>query len=648
MNVASPAFFARHRAFFVAGAVFLGAFLIRTANLRTAFVGGVPQLSPFDELYHAKRIVYSADRPLRVLNFDPSRGTAGAFCPWPPLYDMTAGALARLLGGTDPTGVVARASWLPPLVSSLAAALVAAWLARRFGPATGLLAGAGIALATDYVDRSRLAAIDHHFLEFPLVLGIVAAAAAATDSRSSRDAARGAALLALALAAALLTQTALLLAAALVLALVLVGREMPPRSRLAAAGGFLLAAAIVAFYRVAQPAGYPDNEWYLGLPHASALLAAAAACAVQYGLLARGAAFWTSAGLAVAVGLSVLAAIPHAPEALLAGSRFLGGNAWLRSIVEFQPLFLGYEARFWPDLCLLGGGFLVTAAIAVTPGWRRGRRALLLAFALAYGIAAVSSRRFLAIATPLCAITAAVAVHDLRAWGRTRLARAAAAVVVVPSLLLTAGRVIRPAPVVTSDVFPLIRAAAFLGSRSASSPGAAVLGPWSWGHLFDVIGGQHVLLDNFGSVGGRTEFENATAITLATREKFVSDFCRERRVRFIVLEDPLPYFSAHAEMSGFPKAAFSTRDGAGPTRLMRATFWWRAYVEGGRIRPDLGPAGGRFRDFRLVLVESAPQKSEKRSTVQVWEFRPEGGAPVLTSEKKTIPIARDRYRREKE
>jgi hypothetical protein len=199
-------------------------------------------------------------------------------------------------------------------------------------------------------------------------------------------------------------------------------------------------------------------------------------------------------------------------------------------------------------------------------------------------------------------------------------------VVVVPSLLLTAGRVIRPAPAVTSDVFPLLRAAAFLGNRSASSPGAAVLGPWSWGHLFDVVGGQHVLLDNFGSVGGRTEFENATAITLATREQFVAGFCRDNRVRFIVLEDPLPYFAAHAEMSGFPKAAFSTPDGAGPSRLMRATFWWRAYVEGGRARPDLGSAGRGFRDFRRVFVESAPQPSEKRSTVQIWEFRPAVGA----------------------
>ena len=62
-----------------------------------------------------------------------------------------------------------------------------------------------------------------------------------------------------------------------------------------------------------------------------------------------------------------------------------------------------------------------------------------------------------------------------------------AVVIVVPSLLLTAGRVIRPAPVVTSDVFPLLRAAAFLESRSASERGAAVLGRKDIGALAEGI-----------------------------------------------------------------------------------------------------------------------------------------------------------------
>ncbi|HEY6065744.1 MAG TPA: hypothetical protein VIY96_06280, partial [Thermoanaerobaculia bacterium] len=49
--------------------VFLFAFAIRISNLPVAFANGVPQFPPFDEIYHAKRIAYSAARPFRVLDF---------------------------------------------------------------------------------------------------------------------------------------------------------------------------------------------------------------------------------------------------------------------------------------------------------------------------------------------------------------------------------------------------------------------------------------------------------------------------------------------------------------------------------------------------------------------------------------------------
>jgi hypothetical protein len=170
---------------------------------------------------------------------------------------------------------------------------------------------------------------------------------------------------------------------------------------------------------------------------------------------------------------------------------------------------------------------------------------------------------------------------------------------------------------------PLLRTAEIL--RNRETPPGRVLGPWSWGHLFNVVGGRGVLLDNFGTVGGQTEFENATAATLATREKFVADFCAARGVRFVVLQDPLPYFGSHAEMSGFPRAAFertSGKRGTEPsaTALMKATFWWRAYFEEGRARPGRGEAGARFRRFRLARVEMEPLPSEIRSTVQIWEL----------------------------
>jgi hypothetical protein len=154
-----------------------------------------------------------------------------------------------------------------------------------------------------------------------------------------------------------------------------------------------------------------------------------------------------------------------------------------------------------------------------------------------------------------------------------------------------------------------------------------------------------VLVDNFGTMSGLTDFENATGITLATREKAVADFCATNGVRYIVLDDPLPYYAARAEMSGLPRGAFerppvTPHSDPEPSRLMRSTFWWRAYFEGGRERPGRGRAGAAFQSFRLIRVETAPERSQIRSTVQVWEFLP----PSLRPQNKTAPIARDRFR----
>lgn len=214
-------------------------------------------------------------------------------------------------------------------------------------------------------------------------------------------------------------------------------------------------------------------------------------------------------------------------------------------------------------------------------------------------------------------------MSDLRRTRGAATGALAAALILVPSLALSTGRIIRPASPVTPEMVPFLRTAAFLRSP-ASAPGR-VLGPWSWGHLFNVVGGRGVLLDNFGTTSGQTHFENASAATLATREETVADYCADSGVRYVVLQEPLPYFAAHAARSGFPRAAFERASAwpgtvASATPLMRATFWWRAWFEGGRERPGAGPAGAAFRRFRLVGVLPGPGPTPKRSGVQVWEL----------------------------
>ncbi len=627
MRIRFPESSGRWRPLAVASVIFLLAFLVRISNFHTVFPRGVPQLSPLDEMYHAKRIIYSAMHPFRVLNYDPNRGPRGSFCPWPPLYDMSAGALARLLGGRTPAGAVARASWFPPIASSLVTAFVAAWLARRFGPKAGILAGVGVALSTYFLDQSHLAAIDHHFLEFPLVLGVMGGVWVAAKAATAREAIRDGGILGLVLATALLIQTALLFAAAiaLVATLLLDSRKLLPRA--AAACGFILSAGILFLYRRLQPPGYPDNQWYLGIPHAAALAGAGVACAAQLWFLKKGARLFWSMLLGLAVGGVAAACVPNAAVAVADGSRFLGGDPWLKSIVEFQPLFSRPQSIWWIDLCFLGGGFFLTLPMSLAKRWRRGGRAFLLLFALAYSFAAMSSMRFLAVAAPLCAISGAIAVLDLqRHWGGT-VAAAAAVVLLLPSLLLSTEVVRHPNPSITADKVPLIKAAEFM--RSETAPGR-VLGPWSWGHLFNVVAGRGVLLDNFGPAAGRTDFENAAGIIFAARESEVADYCATNGVRFLVLQDPLPVFAAQAELSGLPRAAFEARPSSPSeppvTPLMRSTFWWRAYFESGRERPASGPGGGAFREFRLLRVEAEPRPSGIRSAVQIWQFARDGSA----------------------
>ncbi|HQR47001.1 MAG TPA: hypothetical protein PK598_13445, partial [Thermoanaerobaculia bacterium] len=226
--------------------VFVAALLVRLSSFAEVFSGGAPQVAPLDDLYHAFRMADAAARFPAVVDFDPARGPAGAFCPWPPLYDLLAGGAARLLGGSSLPEVVARAAFFPPAVFSLFTGALAAVLARRAGPAAGLLAGTAIAFSFPLWTVSRLGTIDHHFLEPPLLFALVAAFSAAGDR--SRPAPVRSLLLAGCLTLALFVQTSFLLAAAVGLIALLLAAPDDTRALGVAAGGFGGAAAAVLLW----------------------------------------------------------------------------------------------------------------------------------------------------------------------------------------------------------------------------------------------------------------------------------------------------------------------------------------------------------------------------------------------------------------
>ncbi|HKF44299.1 MAG TPA: hypothetical protein VKG01_14445 [Thermoanaerobaculia bacterium] len=616
--------------------VFMAALALRLSSLTGAFRDGQPQLVPLDDLYHAKRILYSAAHFPRVLDFDAERGLQGSFCPWPPLYDLASAGLARLLGARSTLEVLRLAAWFPPVFTSLFAAFAAAVLARRAGIAAGLAGGLMLALSPPLGGVSRIGTIDHHFLEPALVLGVVAATASAVrEPRGpSSDLWRGV-LLGAAIAVALFVQTALIVAAGLALAAVFpAGRRREAFESCAL--GFALAAATVLAYRMGRPEGYPDSSWYLGMSHVASLLAAAVACAAAARTGVADARGWSRATRtvgALALGGLAAAAIPGVFTAFSEGLGFFGADPWLSQIQEFRPLFRRSLAESASDLLGLGGGAILLVPFAVG-AWRRSSavRQVLAVFAIGFLGAAIGTARFTVPATGILAVCSAIVISDATRRERVGTAVAAAALAVLPG----AAGCLRGLPefrkVVPPAARPMISAAEFLRSRRQDR--GRVLGPWWAGNAFDVLGSRPTVVDNFGAAAGRNLFDEAIVLPLSPREETVARYCREHGVRFLVLENPVAAAGQTVEMLRLPVSLYlrpekgtasGERPDYAPTRLLRASFWWRAYLGQEGEAAAAPPASPRFRSFRLVYPDAArfgdrlPMSSR---ALQVWEFLP--------------------------
>src|SRR5438477_9299462 len=147
------------------GGFFAVALAVRLLNAPYIFdTAGKPRIAPVDELYHWKRMSYSAAHFPHVLEFDCDRGIGGAFCPWPPLYDVAAGGVARLLGAEDADEVLTRIIWFPPLLFALFTGLTVLVLARSCGIIAAILTGIALATSPFLVTPSWIGSIDHHFL----------------------------------------------------------------------------------------------------------------------------------------------------------------------------------------------------------------------------------------------------------------------------------------------------------------------------------------------------------------------------------------------------------------------------------------------------------------------------------------------------
>lgn len=432
-------------------------------------LGGSHQIGPYDDAYHLKRI---GSFP-RVIQFDHDRD---AWCPWPPLYDFACGAIGTVLGA----GAVV---WVPPI----AFALFAAALAWRFGAVSGF----GVALAPYLIGISRVASIDHHWVEPMFVVLILVALLR-----------RSVPLLAVAMTGALFVQTALMVACGLAfLSLWLFDRER----RYARA--FLIAAIAVAIWRFSVP--FPESPWFLGGVYIVLLVAAAVALSLHD--------HWYALPIAIALTM------PFWPE-LYQGMHFFRGDPWLSSIEEFQPMFRD-ASRLGTDLANLGGGVV---ALLLTR-----RRGTPLVFSVGYTLLALSSRRFLVPGIAMFVIAGAIAALD-RKW-------LAIALTLLPPLAYDVYAFTHPEPpdnpapfVVASEIRPL--------------PPGRVLAPWYLGHAIDVFGRHAVVIDNFGSMPDARRFEIANDALTNRHHDQLLDYCRRNGVRYLA-NDRAPSWHAFPQIA---------------------------------------------------------------------------------------------------
>ena len=583
----------------LAAAFFVLALACRFLNAPYAFEGGRPRIVPVDELYHWKRMAYSAAHFPHALELDGDRGVSGAFCPWPPLYDVVAGGVARLLGAsTDKsvcaTSVLTRIVWFPPILFGLFTGIAVFTLARRSGMLEATISGIALATSPFLVTTSWIGSIDHHYLEPALTFAILGATCLGIRAVTRRERIRAGILLGIAITAAMFIQTALLIAAALAFAVLFFATD-----GLAATCGFTIAAIAVAIYRLTRPPGFPDNQWFLGWTHATLFAAAAIACAII--AIGRSAGVRSAGGppavppepalsaaegarrhvFALILGGLLVTAIPTVRASIFTGSHFLGGDRWLRTIQEFQPLWRARGDDLLSDAVGLSGGAILVWFLAIRAIKTRDSVRLTVAlFAIVYFALTITSRRFWIVAIPLLALAGATYVPLI---ARKRLAIFAAMLIALPPPLQLAGWLMTPASIAPNQQ-QWIRATSFIHAL----PPGRVLGPWSMGHAIDVEGNHPVIIDNFGTMPDAATFERAHLALLSTDEATLANYCDSANVRYLVLDQPRFGIASANAILGTRQAAAST--------------WWSRVWRG--ERPKL---------FRLIWSEPDLRVYERSS-----------------------------------
>ncbi len=568
------------------------AFLVRVVGQWThVFGGGDVRLPGVDPWYHLRQIE-------RFVGTFPQRPTFDALALHPagqrvgtaPLLDALVATAAWLvgLGSPSPSTVEMVAALTPPVLGALLCVVVYALTRRLAGRGAGLLAALAVAVVPGHaLSRSMLGFCDHHVLESLLATGTILAfarACAADKTNVARRVADAGVTLGLYLLA--WKGGALLL---LPLAAFLVGQQMLAvrRGHLDQTAPRCSAALVIAALVVLPFSGSLPGVRFHVTGLVLALLAAAVPFVVRRMLGERASAGRMALGLGAVVALLALVVGVIAPDVLLRlvrGLRWFRGSGLQQTVTEAQPLLVEDGAftlaRAWRHF----GVTLPLALVGLVVLARRAVRdacpdhALVVAWTAAMLLATLGQNRFgyylaacaavltgVVLGPPLTRLWAAAAGPPV--WVRRVLwpcaAVAAIAVPLAPATLRIASARTGPR---AAWVETLDWMRTETPSRSDVKP-YGVLAWWDAGWWI-AQRARRAPVANATQAGAR----RAARLLLERRPDRAAKTCRERGIRYVVVDGALPMIpAADGELTGtVPQLRAWARDG--PDELV-ATYY---------------------------------------------------------------------------
>lgn len=155
-------------------AVIVFSILLRLYAGRNSFSESGILLPGYNEYYHMRRILFTANHFPSTLWFDSYLNYPHGFSiTWPPLFDQLSAAFCVALGQHTKAGAEMTASFVPIIIGIIAIVAVYCIVRDLFDHKTALLASFMAALAPYYLNYTMFAALDRQCLEVLLSFSVL-------------------------------------------------------------------------------------------------------------------------------------------------------------------------------------------------------------------------------------------------------------------------------------------------------------------------------------------------------------------------------------------------------------------------------------------------------------------------------------------